>query len=62
MIIKETGFGTSTGIALSKTGLGLVIPFGIAVILKTASGIFHCCYHYNRLHYRVYASFARIGF
>ena len=38
MIIKETGFGTAAGIALSKTGLGLVIPFGIAVILKTAQG------------------------
>jgi len=38
MIIKETGFGTPAGIALSKTGLGLVIPFGIAVILKTAQG------------------------
>jgi GntP family gluconate:H+ symporter len=38
MIIKETGFGTIAGIALSKTGLGLVIPFGIAAILKTAQG------------------------
>ena len=38
MIIKETGFGNAAGIALSKTGLGLVIPFGIAVILKTAQG------------------------
>jgi len=38
MIIKETGFGTAAGMALSKTGLGLVIPFGIAVILKTAQG------------------------
>jgi len=38
MIIKETGFGTAAGIALSKTGLGLIIPFGIAVILKTAQG------------------------
>jgi len=38
MIIKETGFGTAAGIALSKTGLGLVIPFGIAAILKTAQG------------------------
>jgi GntP family gluconate:H+ symporter len=38
MVIKETGFGTTIGIALSKTGLGLVIPFGIAIILKTAQG------------------------
>jgi len=38
IVIKETGFGTLAGIALSKTGLGLVIPFGIAVILKTAQG------------------------
>src|SRR6478736_3323457 len=38
MIIKETGFGNAAGIALSKTGLGLVIPFGIAAILKTAQG------------------------
>ena len=38
LIIKETGVGTSAGIALSKTGLGLLIPFGIAVILKTAQG------------------------
>lgn len=38
VVIKETGFGTAAGIALSKTGLGLVIPFGIAAILKTAQG------------------------
>ena len=38
MIIKETGVGTSAGMALSTTGLRLVIPFGIALILKTAQG------------------------
>lgn len=38
MIIKETGVGTFAGVAMSKTGLGLLIPFGIAVILKTAQG------------------------
>ncbi|MGN6249310.1 MAG: GntP family permease, partial [Ginsengibacter sp.] len=38
LIIKETGVGTFAGTALSKTGLGLLIPFGIAVILKTAQG------------------------
>ena len=38
MIIKETGVGTFAGVALSKTGLRLLIPFGIAVILKTAQG------------------------
>ncbi|HEU5052967.1 MAG TPA: GntP family permease [Hanamia sp.] len=38
LIIKETGVGTFAGTALSKTGLGLLIPFGIALILKTAQG------------------------
>lgn len=38
MIIKETGIGAVAGIALSKTGLGLAIPFLIAFILKTAQG------------------------
>jgi GntP family gluconate:H+ symporter len=38
MIIKETGIGTIAGAALSATGLGLVIPFSIALILKTAQG------------------------
>jgi GntP family gluconate:H+ symporter len=38
MVIKETSVGSAAGIALSKTGLGLVIPFGIALILKTAQG------------------------
>ena len=37
-IIKQTEIGTIAGVALSKTGLGLVIPFGIAFILKTAQG------------------------
>lgn len=37
-IIKQTGIGTIAGIALSKTGLSIVIPFGIAFILKTAQG------------------------
>jgi len=38
MIIKETGVGATAGTVLSKTSLGLIIPFGIAVILKTAQG------------------------
>jgi GntP family gluconate:H+ symporter len=37
-IIKQTGIGSIAGIALSKTGLSIVIPFGIAFILKTAQG------------------------
>ena len=37
-IIKETGVGTSAGNALSTSGLGLLIPFVIALILKTAQG------------------------
>ncbi len=38
MIIKETGIGAIAGNALSTTRLGLFIPFGIALILKTAQG------------------------
>jgi GntP family gluconate:H+ symporter len=38
VIIKQTGIGTIAGTALSTTGLGLLIPFGIALILKTAQG------------------------
>ena len=38
VIIRETGFGTLAGNALGRTGLGLAIPFSIAVILKTAQG------------------------
>ncbi len=38
MIIKQTGIGTIAGTALSTTGPGLVIPFCIALILKTAQG------------------------
>lgn len=38
MVIKETGIGTEAGYALSKTGLRLLIPFLIAVVMKTAQG------------------------
>src|SRR5258708_3074716 len=38
MIIKATGIGTIAGTALSTTRLGLDIPFGIALIFKTAQG------------------------
>ena len=38
MVIKETGVGAAAGNALSKTGLGLTVPFFIAFILKTAQG------------------------
>ena len=38
MIIKETCIGAIAGVAISKTGLGLIIPFLIALIMKTAQG------------------------
>jgi GntP family gluconate:H+ symporter len=38
MVIRQTGVGTAAGLALSKTGLGLFIPFLITCILKTAQG------------------------
>jgi GntP family gluconate:H+ symporter len=37
-IIKETGTGEQTGVFLSGTGMGLLIPFLLAFILKTAQG------------------------
>lgn len=38
MVIKETGVGTAAGDFLSKTGLGLAVPFLIAFLMKTAQG------------------------
>ena len=38
MIIKETGIGIEAGTLLSKTGLGLAVPFLIAFLMKTAQG------------------------
>jgi GntP family gluconate:H+ symporter len=38
LVIKSTGIGEIAGAALSATGLGLLIPFGIALMLKTAQG------------------------
>ncbi|MGQ9621108.1 MAG: GntP family permease [Bacteroidales bacterium] len=38
MVIKATGTGEAAGELLGRTGLGLVIPFIIAAILKTAQG------------------------
>lgn len=38
LVIKETGIGTAAGEFLSKTGLGLAVPFLIAMIMKTAQG------------------------
>jgi gluconate:H+ symporter, GntP family len=38
MVIKATGVGEETGKLLSSTGLGLVVPFLIAFIMKTAQG------------------------
>jgi len=37
-VIKETGIGTEAGGLLSRTGLGLAVPFLIACIMKTAQG------------------------
>lgn len=38
MVIKETGIGTGAGEFMSKTGLGLAVPFLIACLMKTAQG------------------------
>ena len=38
MVIKETGIGIEAGTFLSKTGLGLAVPFLIAFLMKTAQG------------------------
>ena len=38
MVIKETGVGIAAGDFLSKTGLGLAVPFLIAFLMKTAQG------------------------
>jgi len=38
MVIKATGTGQSLGTLLSGTSIGLVVPFLIAVIMKTAQG------------------------
>ncbi|HOU96758.1 MAG TPA: hypothetical protein PLN06_09080, partial [Bacteroidales bacterium] len=38
MVIKATGTGEAAGKLLSGTGLGLVVPFLLAAILKTAQG------------------------
>ncbi|HAH23425.1 MAG TPA: gluconate transporter [Prolixibacteraceae bacterium] len=38
MVIKETGIGVEAGNFLSKTGLGLAVPFLIAFLMKTAQG------------------------
>lgn len=38
MVIKSTGVGEKLGELLTGTGLGLLIPFLIAVIMKTAQG------------------------
>jgi GntP family gluconate:H+ symporter len=38
VVIKETGIGQEAGLFLSKTGLGLAVPFLITFLLKTAQG------------------------
>ena len=38
MVIKSTGVGETIGEFLTGTGIGLLIPFVIAVIMKTAQG------------------------
>jgi len=38
MVIRSTGIGEAAGDILSGTGLGLVVPFVLAAILKTAQG------------------------
>ena len=38
MVIKETGIGLEAGNFLSKTGMGLAVPFLIAFLMKTAQG------------------------
>ncbi len=37
-VIKSTGVGEQVGVLLSETGMGLLIPFIIAFVLKTAQG------------------------
>jgi GntP family gluconate:H+ symporter len=38
MVIRSTGVGESLGNLLAGTGIGLLVPFMIAVIMKTAQG------------------------
>jgi GntP family gluconate:H+ symporter len=38
MVIKATGIGEATGKILADTGVGLLAPFLIAVLMKTAQG------------------------
>ncbi len=38
MVIKATGIGEETGKLLAGTGIGLIVPFLIAAIMKTAQG------------------------
>jgi GntP family gluconate:H+ symporter len=38
MVIKATGIGESAGKILADTGVGLLVPFLIAVVMKTAQG------------------------
>jgi len=38
MVIKSTGVGESLGESLAGTGIGLIVPFLIAAIMKTAQG------------------------
>ena len=38
MVIRATGVGETLGSLLSETGLGIFVPFLIAVVLKTAQG------------------------
>src|SRR5690606_29357922 len=38
MILTTTGIGEETGLILSGSGLGLLVPFLIALFLKTAQG------------------------
>ncbi len=38
MVIKSTGIGEEAGKLLAGTGIGLVVPFLIAVVMKTAQG------------------------
>jgi len=38
MVIKSTGIGEEAGKLLANTGVGLLVPFIIAVLMKTAQG------------------------
>jgi len=38
MVIKETGIGEEAGKLLAGTGIGLIVPFLIASVMKTAQG------------------------